>query len=257
MWRKVRIAVLLLILLFVALDQYFDRVYSRDWDLPLRVAVFPINADGSDVAQKYIDKLAAADLERIERFFNEEAERHGLKLRPPIRMQLAPIVRERPPGLERGAGWIANAWWSLRSRYWAWRNGDVVGARPDIRLFALYHDPALSPRLPHSVGLQKGLYAIAHVFANAREAGSNDIVMAHELLHTLGATDKYERDTSLPRFPGGYAEPEREPRYPQRFAELMAGRTPTSPTEAEIPESLDRVLIGWATALEIGWETPR
>ena len=50
MWRRLRIAILLLILLFVALNTYFDRVYSTDWNIPLRVAVFPINADGSDVS---------------------------------------------------------------------------------------------------------------------------------------------------------------------------------------------------------------
>ena len=48
MWRRLRILILLLILLFVALNTYFDRVYSTDWDIPLRVAAYPINADGSD-----------------------------------------------------------------------------------------------------------------------------------------------------------------------------------------------------------------
>ena len=49
MWRKLRIAILLLILLFVALNAYFDRVYSTQWNDALRVATFPINADGSAV----------------------------------------------------------------------------------------------------------------------------------------------------------------------------------------------------------------
>ena len=38
MWRRLRISILLVILLFVALNTYFDRVYSTDWNIPLRIA---------------------------------------------------------------------------------------------------------------------------------------------------------------------------------------------------------------------------
>ena len=54
--------------------------------------------------------------------------------------------------------------------------------------------------------------------------GANDMVMAHELLHTLGATDKYDPASDAPRFPEGYGDPRQVPLYPQQFAELMAGR---------------------------------
>jgi hypothetical protein len=86
--------------------------------------------------------------------------------------------------------------------------------------------------------------------------GSNDVVIAHELLHTLGATDKYDLATGLPSHPAGYAEPERAPLHPQSHAELMGGRIPLSGSRAETPESLRRVVIGPATAREIGWTTP-
>ena len=101
-------------------------------------------------------------------------------------------------------------------RYWAWRSRRRRRApAPDIKLFVLYHDPAVSPALPHSVGLQKGLFGIVNVFADAGMKGSNDTVIAHELLHTLGATDKYDLRSNQPSYPDGYAEPEREPLYPQ------------------------------------------
>jgi hypothetical protein len=83
--------------------------------------------------------------------------------------------------------------------------------------------------------------------------GSNHVVIAHELLHTLGATDKYGPGNNQPRFPDGYAEPDRHPRLPQLYAELMAGRIALSETTAETPTQLDDVLIGPATAREIGW----
>jgi len=85
-------------------------------------------------------------------------------------------------------------------------------------------------------------------------AGSNSVVMAHELLHTLGATDKYSAtERNQPRYPDGFAEPHLEPLYPQHSAELMAGRIPITPHEARTPEFLDEVIVGPRTAMEIGW----
>jgi len=254
MWKKLRIAVLLLILLFVALTTYFDRIYTTDWDMPLRVAIFPINADGSDTATRYIQTLQQAKLQPLEDFFSEEAQRYGLKLDRPVRFSLAEPMRELPPLLDQRAGRLSIALWSLRMRYWAWRvPRDPPRSHPNVRLFVLYHDPALSPSLPHSVGLQKGLFGIVNAFATQRMAGANDTVTAHELLHTLGATDKYAAGTNLPRLPDGFAEPNLSPLYPQSLAELMAGRIPLSPSRAEIPESLQQVIIGPASAAEIGW----
>jgi len=114
--------------------------------------------------------------------------------------------------------------WSLSLRYYAARAAVVPsGPAPPIRLFVVYHDPALTPRVPHSAGLDKGLIGVAHVFAVARMSGSNHVVVAHELLHTLGATDKYDPATDAPLFPDGFGDPQQEPRYPQARAEIMAG----------------------------------
>lgn len=254
MWRRIRIAVLLLILLFVALNTYFDRVYSTDWDVPLRVAVFPINGDGSDTAERFVEQLAPEHFVAIESFFDEEGRRHGLNLERPVRVSLAPAIRELPPMVDPGANVLSVMLWSLRARYWAWSVPEnPPGARPDVQLFVLYHDPERSPSLAHSVGLQKGLFGIVNVFADRSAIGSNDVVMSHELLHALGATDKYELGGIQPRHPEGFAEPQREPLYPQTHAELMGGRIPRSEHESDIPASLRQVIIGPQTAAEIGW----
>jgi hypothetical protein len=254
MWRRLRIAVLLVILLFVAANTYFDRVYSTDWNIPLRIAAFPINADGSTVTASYIGQQPADSFQRIETFFEQEAKHYGLQMERPIRLTLAPPLSAAPPELDPGGGAFSAILWSLRMRYWAWRVDAPPGPAPDIKLFVLYHDPAISPALPHSLGLQKGLLGVVHVFADAGMKGSNDTVIAHELLHTLGATDKYDLASGQPIHPDGFAEPQREPLYPQSFAELMAGRIPVSGTEAQTPESLQHVLIGPKTASEIGWK---
>ena len=86
------------------------------------------------------------------------------------------------------------------------------------------------------------MIGLVNAFAMDEMAGSNNVVITHELLHTLGATDKYDLATNMPRFPDGYAEPQRNPRLPQEVAEIMAGRIPKSATQADIPESLDAKL---------------
>jgi hypothetical protein len=256
MFKRLRILVLLLILLFVALNTYFDRVYSTDWNIPLRVTLFPINGDGSAVSERYIQELQGTDLAPLERFFRDNAKQYGVTLDDPIRFARGAQIRELPPMLEPGTGALGRLIWSLRARYWAWSvPASGTGPKPDVQLFVLYYDPETSPALPHSIGLQKGLFGIVNAFADRTMEGSNDTVIAHELLHTLGATDKYALETNQPLYPIGFAAPDRTPPYPQTHAELMGGRVPISPTESTIPVSLRQVVIGPLTAREIGWTT--
>ncbi len=92
-----------------------------------------------------------------------------------------------------------------------------------------------------------------HAFASPDQRARNNVVIAHEILHTLGATDKYDAVTRAPLLPLGLAEPDRSPLYPQDFAELMAGQVALSATTFEMPASLADVLVGEATAREIRW----
>jgi len=144
-------------------------------------------------------------------------------------------------------------WWSLKMRYWAWQVASELGPPAHIQMFVLYNDPKLNPRVAHSLGLQKGLLGVVHVFASEREAGGNNVVIAHELLHTVGASDKYDPQSSQPIFPIGYAQPDNVPTLPQEFAEVMAGRVPLSQTEARQARDLGEVMVGEYTAAEIRW----
>jgi len=77
-------------------------------------------------------------------------------------------------------------------------------------------------------------------------------VATHELFHTLGATDKYDASGQT-LIPDGLAEPDRVPRLPQAFAEVMARNRPVEPGVEVPPESLDELSVGPATAREVGW----
>jgi hypothetical protein len=248
-----RIAILLLVLLVVALKSWQDRYLSTRWHDPLYVSVYPIAADESPVTRAY---LAALDVERfkpVDRFFVREAARYRLDADEPVRTRLRPELRERPPQHAADAGLLGTALWSLRLRYWAWRVSGHAHEPEDIRMFVLYHDPALTPTVPHSLGLMKGLIGVVYAFASSEMNGANNVVIAHELLHTVGASDKYDIANGMPRFPDGYGDPAQRPLYPQLRAELMAGRLMLAPDRWEQAASLDDVVIGPFTALEIRW----
>jgi hypothetical protein len=139
-------------------------------------------------------------------------------------------------------------------RWWAWRQTHQDGLLdPDIQVFMRYQSLEGSPVLDRSVGLKKGRYTIVNAFASPRAAPRNRVVIAHELLHVIGASDKYDLATGQPLVPDGLANPRAQPLYPQRKAEIMGGAVALSPTEARMPSSLAASLVGPATAAEIGW----
>jgi len=252
MLKTLRMTALLLILFFVAVSSWLTQSRSTDWNNSLWVKIYPINGDGSDVSGRYIDSLSAASFEPIETFVASELRKYGHSLSRPVRMELGEEIREQPPNFGDSPSVLDIMLWSLKMRWWA---GSVAGEMddpdPDVRIFVRYHAPDDHFILENSVGLQKGMIGIVNAYAGRREAGSNNVVIAHEFLHTLGATDKYDPVNGMPNYPLGFAEPEKQPRYPQRFAEIMGGRIPVSKTDATIPRNLKLVTIGTRTAEEI------
>ena len=253
MFRAARIIVLVFVLIVVGAGTWLTKLRSTSWEKPLRVAIFPINADGSPVSSRYIQGLTLAAFTPISGFMRQEAARYRVPLPTPAEMFLAPEIGRVPPPPPFGGNALQVVLWSLQMRYWAWVNAGFDGPKPHVRMFVLYHDPEHVTRLSHSLGLQKGLIGVVNAFASEGQAAQNNVVIAHELLHTLGATDKYDPRTNQPAFPDGYADPQRQPLLPQEYAEIMAGRLPVTEDRAEMPEGLEQVLIGSRTAREINW----
>lgn len=254
MFRALRITILLIILVNVAVGTCLTRVRATSWDKPLRVMIYPINADGSTRTGHYISTLIRGTFKPIVKFINEEGQRHGVTRRDLLEVYLGSEVRVLPPPPPYGANVVRIMQWSLGLRLWAWRYADHAGqADPHVRMFVLLYDPAQAQKVAHSLGLQKGMIGVVHAFASDDQAEQNNVVLAHELLHTLGATDKYDPADNQPIFPEGYGEPGKVPPLPQDFAELMAGRIAISKSSSEMPPSLKYALIGDKTAQEIGW----
>lgn len=252
MFRQIRILVLLLILFVVSMDAWLTRAYSTDWKQSLHVSVYPINADGSEVVDRYIAGLDENDFDAIEEFLKREAGRYGQVIAEPVRVVLGPRIDEQPPALSAEANVLHIMLWSLRMRRWA---GSIADGReryaPDVRIFVRYHDPETTLALDNSVGIEKGMFGIVNAYASRRLSARNNVVIAHEFLHTLGATDKYDEVTAQPLPPHGIAEPDRTPLYPQRYAEIMGGSIALAPNDAEMPKDLGFAVIGPLTATEI------
>ena len=254
MFELLRKFSLLMLLFLVAMGTYLGAENSTDWREPLLVQVYPVNGDDRDFTNEYIDQLKEEDFDSIESFMLNQAERYDVLMDRPVVLLLGEQIYELPPSPGKQPGLFDVMWWSLKFRWWANDiTADHVGPEADIRLFLVYFDPEHHPTLSHSVGIQQGLIGIVNVFATTNQAETNNFVIAHEMLHTLGATDKYDYAGNMPAFPDGYADPERYPLYPQPKAEIMGGRIPLSSNEAAIPEDLQQVVVGPATAEEIRW----
>jgi hypothetical protein len=252
-FRQLRILILLLILFAVAMSTWLTQLRTTDWDRPLTVAIYPINGDGSRQTQDYVAGLSVQDFADIEDFFSEEAAHYRLPLKQPFEMVLGPVLTQSPPAPPYDRNLLGVIWWSLKMRYWAKQIKNDVGPPAQIQMFVRYFAPQTHKRLEHSLGLKKGLLGVVNAFAHPDYTKSNNVVIAHEMLHTVGASDKYNPATGQPLYPAGFAKPEKEPLYPQEYAEIMGGRIPVSEAKAVMPEGLEQSLIGVGTAREIRW----
>ena len=253
-FKSIRIFVLLLVLLVVGLNTFLSGIHATSWDHTLWVGVYPINADGSEAVDQYIARLDEDVFLPIADYFDAEAERHALGLSDPFKMLLAPEVKSQPPMPPKSGNPLAVMWWSLKMRIWVYRSDTLTdGPSPEIKIFVLYHPRGGEERLENSLGIRKGMFGVVQAYADYGLQPKNHVVIAHEMLHTLGASDKYDPATRLPRFPDGFADPDQSPLYPQQLAEIMGSRIPQSENQAIMPPSLDFTIIGDITAREIKW----
>ena len=252
MFKAVRISVLLFVLFFVAVSTWLTQARSTDWNNSLWVKIYPINGDGTDRSANYIDSLELDDFRGIEAFIERETGKYAVVVDRPVRIELGSPIRSQPPPMDSEPSTLNVMLWSLKMRWWASGVADDQDRiAPDVRIFVRYHSPETALVLENSVGLQKGMVGVVNAYASRRHRGRNNVVIAHEFLHTLGATDKYSPVDGQPIGPDGLAEPDRQPLYPQRYAEIMGGRIALAEDDSVIPKNLKYAVIGPLTASEI------
>ena len=250
MWKKIRILILLIILLIVAVNAWRDQ--NQNWNKPIIVLLHPINADGQASTEHYIQQLKGTDLITAQDYLKTMSGRY----RPhPIAVyfQMGRQLKQSPPKVPENANMLDTILWSLKFRFYAWKQHQRIEGTPSVSLFLNYYDPQKSNILKHSTALENGRIGSVNLFATPKQTEQNTVIVVHELLHAFGATDKYNLATGQPLYPIGYAYPQQQPLFPQAKAELMAGHIPISPSKSKMPEALAQTLINEITAIELGW----
>ena len=255
-WTVTRIVILLAIFVTLAFYSKIQKLQARSWAVPLQVVIYPMNGDNnSPSVNEYINELNESVFQPIDEFMLQQSLSHKLVVSHPTQTQLGAVMTLQPPESPKpNANVFAIISWSMKLRYWAYKNTpDSNSNLHRIRVFVYYHEPVKGRHLQHSLGLDKGLIAVVHAFADENHDEQNNIVIAHELLHTVGATDKYDVN-SEPVFPVGYAAPQQSPLYPQHKAEIMAIGIPETASNSHMANNLNECVIGEQTVKEINWQ---
>jgi len=245
--------VLVTVLLWAGND-WWRRRTRKDWARPLRVALVLVERE--PVPAETLAALTSRALDLEQRLSHEYARRGG-SIAPFSIVVKGPVAASVDPprvGEQDFSG-------LLRHGYALWRwtrdldaRGSVEWQGYDARIY-LVLKPAQreAPAFVEGESEDGGRVGVARADIDPSMLDFALFVSAHELFHTLGASDKYDA-AGHATFPVGFAEPQKVPLYPQRGAELMARNLPLSPTSERPPETLEELWVGDATASEIGWQ---
>jgi hypothetical protein len=259
--RAARITGLLFILAVVIL--WGIRVHRRhahrnEWNRPLEIAVILVS---TQAAPPLVETAWDHGVERLERWFGDELHRWRPDSQAVLHLRrYGPLRIDHAIALEpAGAGtWehLQYAWSTSRELKRIDDALHIVERGVDARIYVLL-EPAEggAPRFVEGIAEAGGEVGLVHAGLDDEDIALELTACAHELLHCLGATDKYDAEGHA--LPQGLVDAERNPRYPQRFAEPMVGEIPVGPRDGKLPSSLDDVRVGAATAREIGWERSR
>jgi hypothetical protein len=254
---RVRVTILLVVLALVLLVAWRDvrrRRGRTSWDRPLAIAIVLVRRTplDADAVAAFADRVPALD----DRLADERRRYTPSALRPFVLTFVGPVDDADPPPKPAGETLIDAALQTWR--LWRWtsavdgRTGLDPGAY-DSRIYVSARAPQDREReIVEGESQEGGRLGTVEVELDASMADFALFVAAHELFHTLGATDKYDA-AGHTLAPAGFAEPDRAPLLPQQFVEIMAENRPLAPGLEVPPQSLDELAVGPVTAAEIGW----
>jgi hypothetical protein len=255
-WFYARVFVLLAILVFViayAINDVASRHARKTWDHTLSIAVIVVKKPGVDASaiEALRDRVPA-----LEERLTSELHRYAPNAPAPFHVTVFGPIDEHdraPVFTSDGVFALATHAWDLR----AWtreadERANVASAAFDSRIYVTAEMPKSKKHMIEGSSEQGGRVGIVTVDLDVSTVDFSLAVIAHELFHTLDATDKYD-DAGRTKIPDGLAEPDLVPQIPQRFVEIMTRGKPLSSNEDQVLDTLDDLAVGPATAREIGW----
>lgn len=256
---RARVSLLLTILAGVVLwagADHYQRHSRTSWQRPVKVALVlverePINP--STIA------LLTDRVSQLEERLTSEYRRHNDRDFAPFALEVkGPVEAKEAPRQGQGQGWFRLCWETYRR--WTWtRDVDarakVDGGAYDARIYLVMKPARGGVAFVEGESEFEGRVGVARADIDPEMIDFALFVAAHELMHTLGASDKYDAEGRAV-FPDGFAEPHRQPLYPQPGAEIMARNLVLAPNAERPPSTLGELLVGNRTAREIGWRRP-
>jgi len=257
-----RVAVLLSVLGAVLLYAYHDvreRHLRTDWRRTLTVSLVvvpegPLDEEATKALEQRSVALEARLAREMARYRQGPPPFDLLVTVMPYGLAPAP---PRPP--DDPEDWWGTIVFNVQLTSWVDDVDEVAGlggATFDASVYLVAEDAnGRSTLTVEGTGQQGGRIGVVKVDLAEEMVDTTLFVVAHELFHILGASDKYDA-TGEPLRPEGLADPDQEPLYPQRHAEVMARHRAVSPDQSVVPEHLDELAVGPATAREIRWLEP-
>jgi hypothetical protein len=253
-WFAIRVGFLLAVLVAVALYAWKDvrdRRERNEFARTLDIALVFVT-DGT-LDSSHLERLR----QRVPRLSDRLREAfHAYRdtaIAPFSFVTYGPVPLEAPLPVA-AEGLVAAVRYAYERRRFT-RDVDERAAVPsdgfDSRIYLVLRSPS-EEGVVEGMSEQGGRVGIALAELDETTVDLALFVSAHELFHTLGASDKYDA-SGRTVIPDGLAEPARVPLLPQRYAELMSRNRPVAPGEERRPESLSELWVGQKTAREIGW----
>ena len=254
----VRLRIVLLSTVLVAVmgwgvHDWADRRARTQWQRPLKVALVLVERE--PVSKDTLARLNTRVFELERRLAQEHARYTGRDFTPFEIVVRGPVRSEAEPPSAEGNGVVELLQHGLR--LWRWTSAIDSAAHVELgydsRVYLVLKPVgALATAFVEGESEFRGRVGIARADIARDTLDFSLFVAAHELLHTLGASDKYDA-AGRACFPEGFAEPWRVPLFPQPAAEVMARNLPYAPYAERPPERLDELRVGELTAREIGW----
>jgi hypothetical protein len=270
--RTVRQATIFVIFLVVSAWGYLNHraeTFVFAWTEPLRVLVVPLidpaTDPDSDATTLYLHDFLSttakpgSNLRGMEEWLQAQFRHYSPGSGKAVELTIEPAVGvETPPPLLPDESDSLLSRWLKTSSFISYferldKDRELLRSAYDTTIFLYFysHHRLSTFADHHSVATRRDQFGVVFVPLEVRSRGFYAALVAHELCHTFGATDKYEGERSV--YPQGYAEPSKVPRYPQSHAEIMALGIPVAPDVELRVDHLGACRVGKKTAEEMGW----
>jgi hypothetical protein len=268
-WRQAALLVLLLAVGLWGFSNYRADHFTFAWTKPVSVLLVAVVDPATDFVddsrqnflRRFLSSLPATEgnLAGVQKWFQNEREKWTGKTASPLELTTRGPIRAPgpPPEPPRPDASFLERW---RKTGEFLDYFERIGAEErllpeayDVVLFVYFFDERELKKYSgqDSVATRRKKRGVVFSPLGPGHMTRCCALVAHELCHTLGATDKYQGERSV--FPDGFAEPDRQPLYPQELAEIMALGIPEAQGVERRVEELTQCRIGKKTSEEIGW----